>query len=88
MTFAGNGHISCAKEDGAMEKNAVVRWLRQTAAALLLALLCCNAAFAAQDYLIPGGFAVGIELRTHGILISEVKPGSSAAAACSSFWPA
>ena len=64
-----------------MEKNAVVRWLRQTAAALLLALLCCNAAFAAQDYLIPGGFAVGIELRTHGILISEVKPGSSAAAA-------
>ena len=52
---------------------------RRTAAALLLAFLCCTQAFAAlPSYLVPGGSTAGIRLCTGGLLITALDDGAPA----------
>ena len=55
--------------------------MRRFAAALLAVLLCAGSVFAAQDYLIPGGYTVGIELEMRGVLVVDVEDGTCAAEA-------
>lgn len=55
--------------------------MRRFAAALLAVLLCAGSVFAAQDYLIPGGYTVGIELAMRGVLVVDVEKGTCAAEA-------
>ena len=51
-------------------------FMRRFAAALLAVLLCAGSVFAAQDYLIPGGYTVGIELAMRGVLVVDVEKGT------------
>ena len=62
-----------------MEKSGT--WMRRPAALLLAVILCCAPVLAAQEYLIPGGYTVGIELAMQGILIVDVEEGTCAAEA-------
>ena len=55
--------------------------MRRFAAALLAVLLCAGSVFAAQDYLIRGGYTVGIELEMRGVLVVDVEDGTCAAEA-------
>ena len=57
------------------------KFLRQLAALLLALALCAGTAAAAQDYLIPGGYTVGIELAMRGVLVVDVEDGTCAAEA-------
>lgn len=59
------------------QKTMVARLL----AALLVLALCCGGVSATAEYLIPGGFTVGIELETQGVLVVDVETETGAAAA-------
>ena len=56
-------------------------FVRRFAALLLALALCTGPALAARDYLIPGGYTVGIELAMKGVLVVDVEDGTCAAEA-------
>ena len=62
-----------------MEKKGI--FARQLVIGLLVLALCAGSVFAAQDYLIPGGYTVGIELEMRGVLVVDVEDGTCAAEA-------
>ena len=62
-----------------MEKKGI--FARRLVIGLLVLALCAGSVFAAQDYLIPGGYTVGIELEMRGVLVVDVEDGTCAAEA-------